>query len=74
MLCFCIVNCLQINPVTVVGLLEVANVSADDWLLITAAGSTLGRMLIGAARSAGIKPIAVVRRAEAVQELKDSTG
>eukprot|EP00878_Enallax_costatus_P001707 GHUV01001862.1.p1 GENE.GHUV01001862.1~~GHUV01001862.1.p1 ORF type:complete len:339 (+),score=112.89 GHUV01001862.1:212-1228(+) len=63
-----------INPVTVVGLLEVANVSTDDWLLITAAGSTLGRMLIGAARSAGIKPIAVIRRSEAVQELKDSTG
>lgn len=64
----------QINPVTVVGLLEVANVAAGDWVLITAAGSTLGRMLIGAARAAGIKPIAVVRRSEAVQELKEATG
>jgi NADPH:quinone reductase-like Zn-dependent oxidoreductase len=63
-----------INPVTVVGLLEVAKVAAGDWVLITAAGSTLGRMLIGAARAAGIKPIAVIRRAEAVQELKETTG
>jgi NADPH:quinone reductase-like Zn-dependent oxidoreductase len=65
---------LQINPVTVVGLLEVAAVQPGQHLLITAAGSTLGRMLIRAARAEGIKTIGVVRRPEAVQELKESTG
>ncbi|KAF6263151.1 hypothetical protein COO60DRAFT_1293128 [Scenedesmus sp. NREL 46B-D3] len=63
-----------INPVTVVGLLEVAAVQPGQHLLITAAGSTLGRMLIKAARAEGIKTIGVVRRPEAVQELKESTG
>jgi NADPH:quinone reductase-like Zn-dependent oxidoreductase len=66
--------CLQINPITVVGLLEVAAVQPGQHLLITAAGSTLGRMLIRAARAEGIKTIGVVRRPEAVQELKESTG
>lgn len=65
---------LQINPITVVGLLEVSGAKPGDYILITAAGSTLGRMLIHAAHAEGIKTIGVVRRAEAVQELKDSTG
>eukprot|EP00775_Hariotina_reticulata_P004253 gene4253-4504_t len=64
----------QINPVTVVGLLEVSGVKAGEHLLITAAGSTLSRMLIKAAKVEGIKTIGVVRRAEAVEEVKASTG
>jgi NADPH:quinone reductase-like Zn-dependent oxidoreductase len=64
----------QINPVTVVGLLEVSGAQAGDWLLITAAGSTLSRMLIKAAKAQGIRTIGTVRRAEAAQEIKDSTG
>lgn len=67
-------NWYQINPVTVVGLLEISKAQPGDHLLITAAGSTLSRMLISAARAQGIKTIGVVRRAEAVQEVKDSTG
>ena len=35
-----------VNPVTIVGMLEVAAVPKGGWLLQTAAGSTLGRMLI----------------------------
>lgn len=65
---------LQINPVTVIGLLEVSKAQAGDYLVITAAGSTLSRMLIAAARAQGIKTIGIVRRAEAVKEVKDSTG
>jgi NADPH:quinone reductase-like Zn-dependent oxidoreductase len=65
---------LQINPVTVIGLLEVSGAKAGEHIVITAAGSTLSRMLIAAARAQGIKTIGVVRRAEAVQEVKDSTG
>jgi hypothetical protein len=60
--------------VTVIGLLEVSGAKAGDHLLITAAGSTLSRMLIAAARAQGIKTIGTVRRPEAVQEVKDSTG
>lgn len=59
---------------TVVGLLEISKAQPGDHLLITAAGSTLSRMLISAARAQGIKTIGVVRRTEAVQEVKDSTG
>jgi hypothetical protein len=54
--------------------LEVSGAKAGDHLVITAAGSTLSRMLIGAARKEGIKTIGVVRRPEAVQEVKSSTG
>lgn len=64
----------QINPVTVVGLLAASGVQPGEHLLITAAGSTLSRMLIKAARTQGIKTIGVVRRAEAVEEVKGSTG
>lgn len=64
----------QINPVTVIGLLEVSQAKPGDHLVITAAGSTLSRMLIAAARAQGIKTIGVVRRPEAVQEVKSSTG
>lgn len=59
---------------TVVGLLEKAAVPAGKHLLISAAGSTLSRMLIAAARHAGVKTIGLVRRPEAVAELKASTG
>lgn len=65
---------LQINPVTVIGLLEVSGAKEGDHIVVTAAGSTLSRMLIKAAKAQGIKTIGVVRRAEAVQEVKDSTG
>lgn len=63
-----------INPVTVIGLLEVSGAKEGDHIVITAAGSTLSRMLIRAAKAQGIKTIGVVRRPEAVQEVKDSTG
>jgi NADPH:quinone reductase-like Zn-dependent oxidoreductase len=52
----------------------VSGAKAGEYLLITAAGSTLSRMLIAAARAQGIKIIGTVRRPEAVQEVKDSTG
>lgn len=65
---------LQINPVTVVGLLEVSGAKEGDHVVITAAGSTLSRMLIKAAKTQGIHTIGLVRRQEAVQEIKESTG
>eukprot|EP00877_Chromochloris_zofingiensis_P013456 jgi/Chrzof1/8364/Cz03g07200.t1 len=59
-----------INPVTVIGLLEVTAVPDDRHLLITAAGSALGRMLIRYAKMQGVKTIGTVRRQEHVDELK----
>ncbi len=62
----------QINPVTVYGMLQELAVPKDEWLLQTAASSVLGRQVIALAKHHGIKTINVVRRADAVQELKDA--
>lgn len=67
----CIPLPLQINPVTVVGLYEEAAVPQGKYLLVTAAGSSLARMLIRYAKSQGTKVIGTVRRKEQVQEIKD---
>ncbi|KIZ07601.1 alcohol dehydrogenase [Monoraphidium neglectum] len=58
-----------INPVTVVGLLEETAVPKGGYLIVTAAGSTLSKMLLSMAKSQGIKTIAVVRRQEQAQEI-----
>ena len=54
---------------TVVGLLEVAAVPAGKYLLITAAGSTLSKMMIAVAKHRGIKVIGTVRRPEQVEDI-----
>jgi NADPH:quinone reductase-like Zn-dependent oxidoreductase len=54
----------------VVGLLEVVAVPQGGWLLVTAAGSTLGKMLAQVAKGRGIKVVGTVRRAEQVEEVK----
>jgi NADPH:quinone reductase-like Zn-dependent oxidoreductase len=60
-----------VNPATVLVMIdEVLRVPSGAWLLQTAAGSTLGRMVIRYARSRGIKTLNVVRRQEAIAELK----
>jgi NADPH:quinone reductase-like Zn-dependent oxidoreductase len=60
-----------VNPVTAVAMVRyVLRVPEGDWLLQTAAGSELGRMIIRLARNDGIKTINVVRRRDAVDELK----
>lgn len=55
---------------TVVGLLDVADVPKGEHLLVSAASSTLGRMLISYAKSQGVRTIGIVRRQEHVPELK----
>ncbi|MFD3562963.1 zinc-dependent alcohol dehydrogenase family protein [Streptomyces sp. NPDC058686] len=62
---------LAVNPLT--ALLLVArelDVQSGEWLLQTAAGSTVGRLVIQLARHLGIRTINVVRRRDAVEELK----
>jgi NADPH:quinone reductase-like Zn-dependent oxidoreductase len=61
---------LAVNPLT--ALLLVArelDVQPGEWLLQTAAGSTVGRLVIQLARHLGIRTINVVRRRDAVDEI-----
>ena len=60
-----------VNPATVLALARhVLKVRKGEWLLQSAAGSTLGRMMIRLGRHDGFKTLNVVRRREAVDELK----
>ncbi|MFG2950843.1 zinc-dependent alcohol dehydrogenase family protein [Streptomyces adustus] len=62
---------LAVNPLT--ALLLVArelDAQPGEWLLQTAAGSTVGRLVIQLARHLGIRTINVVRRRDAVEEIK----
>lgn len=61
---------LIVNPVTAhVMLLEELALKEGDWLLQTAAGSTLGRIAIQMAKVKGIKTVNLVRRRDQVDEL-----
>ncbi len=60
-----------VNPATVLALARhVLKVPRGEWLLQSAAGSTLGRMMIKLGRHDGFKTLNVVRRREAIDELK----
>ncbi len=60
------------NPVTAwVMLLDELSLQAGDWLLQTAAGSTLGQLVLQIARLKGFKTVNLVRRQEQVAELLD---
>lgn len=53
------------------GLVDDMAVPEGKWLLQTAAGSVLGRMVIVLAKKRGVKTINVIRRSEQKQELLD---
>ncbi|GIL55798.1 hypothetical protein Vafri_11325 [Volvox africanus] len=59
-----------INPVPVLGMLQELATPKDDYIIITAAGSALGRMAIRYAKHIGVRVVATCRRAEQVDELK----
>jgi NADPH:quinone reductase-like Zn-dependent oxidoreductase len=60
-----------VNPATVLAMVRhVLNVPRGAWLLQTAAGSELGRMVIRLGRHDGFKTLNVVRRPEAREELQ----
>jgi NADPH:quinone reductase-like Zn-dependent oxidoreductase len=59
-----------INPASVLAMVRhVLQVRKGDWLLQSAAGSTLGKMIIKLGRHDGFKTLNVVRRSEAKDEL-----
>ncbi len=60
-----------VNPLTAwIMTVEELALKPGEWLLQTAAGSTLGRVVLQIARLRGFKTINVVRRREQVEELK----
>ena len=61
-----------VNPATVLAMARhVLRVPKGAWLLQSAAGSTLGRMMIRLGQHDGFRTINIVRRREATAELKD---
>jgi NADPH2:quinone reductase len=64
-----------VNPATVLALVRhVLAVPKGEWLLQSAAGSNLGRMIINLGKHDGFKTLNVVRRREAIGELKSLGG
>ncbi|HEX8336818.1 MAG TPA: zinc-dependent alcohol dehydrogenase family protein [Pyrinomonadaceae bacterium] len=60
-----------VNPLTAwIMTVEELDAQPGEWLLQTAAGSTLGRVVLQIAKQHGFKTINVVRRREQVEELK----
>ncbi|MDG3002724.1 zinc-dependent alcohol dehydrogenase family protein [Paludisphaera mucosa] len=61
-----------VNPVTALAMVRhVLAVPKGEWLLLSAAGSTLGKMIVKLGRRDGFKTLCVVRRSEAKRELID---
>lgn len=60
-----------VNPLTAwIMTIEELGIKPDEWLLQTAAGSTLGRVVLQIAHLRGFKTINVVRRRAQVEEIK----
>lgn len=61
-----------VNPATALAMVRhVLKVPKGEWLLLSAAGSTLGKMIVKLGRHDGFKTLCVVRRSEAKKELVD---
>jgi NADPH:quinone reductase-like Zn-dependent oxidoreductase len=64
-----------VNPATVVAMTHhVFTIPRNEWVLQTAAASTLGRMVLRLGKWAGFRTINVVRRSEQVEELLQAGG
>eukprot|EP00887_Chlorella_sp_A99_P000813 scaffold5.g813.t1 len=61
-----------VNPVTAVGFFSALKLKRGDWLINNAATSALGRMVISLGKHHGVRTINLVRRREAVDELKQA--
>ncbi len=60
---------LIVNPLTAVALVERVRAAGSEAFLVNAAGSQLGRLILGLARDLGLKALAVIRRSGAEAEL-----
>lgn len=61
---------LFVNPFTAYAMVLDSGVQAGEWLMLTAAGSAFGKMVIQVCQLKGIKTIGTVRRPDMVDELK----
>lgn len=61
---------LIVNPLTAVALVDRAKIAKSPAFLVNAAGSQLGRLILGLARDEGLTAIAVIRRPGAEDELR----
>ncbi|WP_282118452.1 alcohol dehydrogenase catalytic domain-containing protein [Ruegeria atlantica] len=59
-----------INPMTAMAMVDIAR-GAGDAFVVSAATSQLGKLMCSLGRDLGLKPIAIVRRAEAVESMKE---
>ncbi|QIK40104.1 alcohol dehydrogenase catalytic domain-containing protein [Pontivivens nitratireducens] len=60
-----------VNPLTAMAMFDIVRESGAKSFVLNAAGSQLGKLLIGLGRDNGIAPIAVVRRAEQADLLRE---
>lgn len=60
-----------VNPLTAMAMFDIVRDSGADSFILNAAGSQLGKLLIGLGRDHGIAPIAVIRRAEQADLLRE---
>ncbi|NOD63302.1 MULTISPECIES: alcohol dehydrogenase catalytic domain-containing protein [unclassified Ruegeria] len=58
-----------VNPLTAMAMVDMAKVDGDAFV-VSAATSQLGKLMCSLGRDLGLKPIALVRRAETVETLK----
>ncbi len=62
---------LFVNPFTAYAMVQEANVPEGGWLMLTAAGSAYGKMVIQICKMRGINTIGTVRRNDINDELKE---
>lgn len=61
---------LFVNPFTAYAMVLDSGVQPGEWLMLTAAGSAFGKMVIQVCQLKGIKTIGTVRRPDMIEELK----
>lgn len=62
---------LIVNPLTAIALVEYARESGSTAFVVNAAGSQLGRLMLSLANDEGLQAIAVIRRPEDREELRE---
>ncbi|SFS21110.1 zinc-binding dehydrogenase [Yoonia litorea] len=60
-----------VNPLSAIAMFDLVKESRAESFVLNAAGSQLGKYLIGLGKDNGVAPIAIVRREEQVEMLKD---
>lgn len=61
---------LFVNPFTAYAMIRESGVHPGDWLMLTAAGSAFGKLVIQFAKERGIRTIGTVRRPDFIDELR----